>query len=66
MATNLNLNDALIDEAVRLGHHESKREAVDTALREYVAYLKRVDTIKRFGAIDFDDQFDHKKARAAR
>ena len=66
MPTNLNLDDALIAEAVRLGHHTSKREAVDAALQEYVAFLKRVDAIQRFGTVEFDPDFDHKKARVSR
>ncbi len=66
MPTNLNLNDALIDEAVRLGRHSSKREAVDAALEEYVAFLKRTEVVRRFGSVAFDKRFDYKKARAAR
>ena len=66
MPTNLNLNDALIDEAVRLGHHTSKREAVDAALQEYVAFLKRVDAVQRFETVEFDPDFDYKKARVSR
>ena len=41
MATNLALDDALVEEAKRLGKHESKRVAVNSALAEYVARRKR-------------------------
>lgn len=66
MATNLNLDDDLIAQAVQLGKHPSKREAVNTALREYVASLERLKVVDAFGAFDFDDEYDHKRARAAR
>ena len=36
MATNLQLDDKLIQEARRLGKHKTKREAVTAALTEYV------------------------------
>ena len=36
MATNLALDDALIEQARRAGKHRTKKEAVTSALREYV------------------------------
>lgn len=66
LATNLNLDDALIDEAVALGGHASKRDAVNQALREYVAHLKRVRAIRQFGTFDFDPSYDYKKSRQRR
>lgn len=66
MATNLNLDDDLINEAVKLGHHASKRDAVNAALREYIAHRKRMETAAVFGTIDFDPSFDYKQARRPR
>ena len=63
MSTNLNLDDHLIDEAVALGHHASKREAVNAALREYVAYRRRLAALDVFGTVEFDPAFDYKRAR---
>lgn len=63
MATNLNLDDRLVDEAVALGRHASKREAVNEALREYVAYRRRLEALDVFGTVEFDPSFDHKRAR---
>ena len=65
MATNLNLDDALIRAAVKLGHHKTKRDAVNAALSEYVAHLKRLNAVKHFGTFDFDDDYDYKQARSA-
>lgn len=66
MATNLNLDDDLINDAVKVGHHASKREAVNAALREYIAYRRRVEAAAAFGTIEFDASFDYKQARRPR
>ncbi len=66
MATNLNLDDDLINEALKLGHHASKREAVNAALAEYVTHRRRVEATAAFGTIEFDASFDYKQARQGR
>ena len=63
MATNLNLDDQLVNEAVALGHHSSKRDAVNEALREYIAYRRRFEALEVFGTVEFDPSFDYKRAR---
>jgi len=63
MATNLALDDSLIAEAQKVGHHKTKKEAVTTALKEYVARKKQIEAIDLFGRIDFDKNYDYKKAR---
>lgn len=65
MPTNLNLDDNLVDLAVQLGKHRTKREAVNAALTEYVEHLKRVQALAEFGTFDFDDDYDYKQARSA-
>lgn len=66
MATNLQLDDELIEKAVKLGAHKSKREAVTKALQDYVGYLERQEIIGLFGTIDFDPTYDYKKERRKR
>lgn len=66
MATNLALNDELIDEARRLGGHRTKRQAVNEALEEYVAKRKRREVTKIFGEVDWDPDYDHKEERRKR
>ncbi|MEQ1881210.1 MAG: type II toxin-antitoxin system VapB family antitoxin [Burkholderiales bacterium] len=63
MATNLNLDDKLIDAALKLGGHKSKREAVHRALEEYVQWLRQQTIISEFGRVDYDPKFDHRKQR---
>jgi len=66
MPTNLHIDSDLLDQAKRLGHHRTKRETVDEALREYIQYRKRVEATEAFGTIEFDPDYDNKKMRNAR
>lgn len=63
MATNLAIDDKLIIKAQKIGHHKTKREAVTTALKEYIAHKKQLEVLDLFGNIEFDKNFDYKKAR---
>jgi hypothetical protein len=63
MATNLALDDALIEEARAIGKHKTKREAVTAALQEYVQRRKEMGIFKLAGTIDYDPSYDHKALR---
>lgn len=63
MPTNLKLNDKLVQETVRLGRFKSKREAVNTALAEFVQRRQRLRILDLGGKIEFDPQWDYKKMR---
>ena len=64
MATNLAIDDKLIVQALKAGHHKTKKAAVTTALKEYIAHKKQLDIFKLFGSIDFDKDYDYKKMRS--
>jgi Arc/MetJ family transcription regulator len=64
MATNLALDDALIEEARKTGGHRTKREAVTAALDEYVRRRKQQKILELFGTVDFDPSYDYKAARS--
>lgn len=66
MATNLDLDDKLIEEARKLGGHKTKKEAVTKALQEYVGRHSRLKILELFGTIDFDPDYDYKKERKKR
>ena len=66
MATNLDLDPALIDEAVAVGGARTKKEAVTAALREYIARRRQVEIVRLFGSIDVDPRHDYKKQRRRR
>jgi len=63
VATNLAIDDELINEAKTVGHHKTKREAVTAALEKYVQWHKQQQILEHFGTIDFDPEYDYKKMR---
>lgn len=63
MATNLAIDDKLIESALKLGHHKTKKEAVTTALKEYIQHKQQQEMISLFGHIDYQDSYDYKKER---
>jgi hypothetical protein len=63
MATNLAIDDGLVDEARRIGNHRTKKEAVNAALKEYIDRRKQLEILKLFGTIDYDPTYDYKKMR---
>lgn len=63
MATNLAIDDKLIDEARRVGNYKTKKEAVTAALDEFIRRRKQLEILDHFGTIDFDPEFDYRKMR---
>ena len=66
MPTNLAIDDALLDEARSLSGLRTKREVVNEALLEYVQRRKRLQALDTLQSIDFDQDFDYKRARSKR
>jgi Bacterial antitoxin of type II TA system, VapB len=66
MATNLALDDALIEEARAIGGHKSKKEAVTVALEEYIQRRKQLQIFDLFGKIDYAPSYDYKAERRAK
>ena len=66
MRTNIVLNDELVDEAMKLSDISTKRELVETALREFVAHRKRLDLRDLKGSAILRDDYDYKDLRAGR
>ena len=63
MATNLALDDRLIEAARRAGKHKTKKEAVTAALDEYVRRRKQIRILDAFGTVTFDPAYDYKAER---
>jgi len=63
MATNLAIDDELLEEALRVGGQRTKKATVNEALREYVQRRRQLAVLELFGKIDFDPGYDYKKAR---
>lgn len=66
MPSNLAIDDKLLDRALRVGGHKTKRETVNAALREFVQRRQRSQISKLFGEIEYDPAYDYKKERRAR
>ena len=66
MPTNLAIDDKLLQEALRLGKHRTKKATVNEALSEYIQRRKRLKMLDAFGTIDFDPQYDYKAERNKR
>ncbi len=66
MRTNIDLDDALVDEAMKVSGAKTKREVVDMALRALIKTRTKKDLLDLVGHIDIDSEFDHKKARRTR
>lgn len=65
MATNLALDDKLIDEALRVGGHRTKKAAVTHALTEYIERRKQRSVLDLFGRLDLMPAAAMKRQRNA-
>ena len=63
MATPLNINEALLQEALALDDQTTVDALVETALREYIQRRKRLKVLDLFGTIDYDEDYDYKQQR---
>lgn len=68
MPTNLAIDDKLVEEARRLGQHKTKKQAVTTALQEYIQHrkqdhCKQDQILEDFGTVDFDRDYYYKAER---
>lgn len=63
MATNLAIDDALLNEARRVGGHRTKKDTVNEALREYIQRRQQLRVVELFGTIESDRAYDYKKQR---
>ena len=63
VATNLALDDRLIEAARAAGKHRTKKEAVTAALEEYVIRRRQLGILRLAGSIDYDRDYDYKAER---
>ncbi len=66
MRTNIELDDALVEEAFRLTGVRSKRALVHLALRELVRIKRKMSLAELAGQITFASDFDYKAMRDVR
>jgi len=58
MITNLAIDEALINEALTVGHFKTKEDTVVTALREFINRRKQLEIVNLFGQFDPDPDYD--------
>ena len=58
MRTNIEINDKLMDEIMRLTRIKTKKEVVDKALHLYVRLLKQRDILNLRGKVKWDGDLD--------
>jgi Bacterial antitoxin of type II TA system, VapB len=63
VVTSLNINDALLQEALALNDQTTVDALVETALREYIQRRKQLKVLDLFGTIDYDSDYDYKRQR---
>lgn len=63
MPTNLAIDDDLLDEALRIGGHRTKKATVTEALKEYIERRKQMQIVDLFGQLDYDPAYDYKEQR---
>jgi Arc/MetJ family transcription regulator len=66
MRTNIDLDDALVDEAMKLSGAKTKKEVVDLALRALIKSKQRKDLLDLVGHVTVPDDYDYKALRAGR
>jgi Arc/MetJ family transcription regulator len=66
MATNLALDDNLLNEAMKIGRMQTKRETVTVALKEFIQRRRQKRILDLAGKISFRDDWNYKKDRTDR
>ena len=66
MATNLAIDNELLETALKVGGLKSKKDTVNQALSEFIKRRKTADIIELFGNVEYDSDYDYKASRQAR
>ncbi len=64
MATNLDLDPALVERALALSGESTKKAAVTRALQEFVARREQARVEDLFEQLDWDPDYDYKAERS--
>ena len=63
MATNLAIDDKLLQEALSISGLKTKKDTVNYALKEFINRRKQLEILALFGKFEPDVDYDYKKAR---
>jgi hypothetical protein len=63
MPTNLAIDDKLLENAQKIGGLKTKKDTVTLALKEFIQRRRQEKIIDIFGTINYEEDYDYKKAR---
>jgi len=63
MRTNIVIDDELLSEALKLSKIKTKKELIDTALKEFILSRKRLNLRDLRGKINFSEDYNYKEMR---
>ena len=63
MATNLAIDQELLQEALEVSGLRTKKDTVNLALKEFINRRKQMEILNLFGTMDPDPDYDYKKGR---
>jgi len=63
MKTHIDIDAQLLTQAMKLGGHRTKREAVEAALRRYVQWRARQELLELRGKIEWEGDLDQMRGR---
>jgi Arc/MetJ family transcription regulator len=63
MATNLAINQDLLNKALEISGLKTKKDTVNLALKEFINRRKQLEITKLFGKMEPDAGYDYKKGR---
>lgn len=67
MRTNIDIDDKIMQDAMRAGGFKTKKETVEVALKALARQRKSQRKIlELFGKIEFDPAYDHRKMRESK
>ena len=64
IATNLDIDDRLLNATVKAYGFKTKREAVNAGLTELLNKKKRLGLVALFGTVDYDPDYNYKEHRS--
>ena len=65
MRTNIDLDEKLVVEAFKFCQAKTKKELINTVLKEFVENRRRLNLLDLKGKIEFSETYDHKRLREA-
>jgi len=63
MVTPLQIDEALLQEALALNNHPTATALIEAALLEYIQRRKQLQVLELFGTIDYDEDYNYKQQR---